>query len=588
MSQSLLRRLGVRDQTLSNLSMCKADKSSVEEWIGNLPVANIGETIKQLYLITEELLKLQTPADNRLELLSLLAPRIESNLQSLSKHYQHKQALLPKKSQQVVDLTHSLRMCVANNYTLAAVELAHSKTGLLRRPNKSQTARAVCGAMQFLNDDLLLCYQLYTITPHTLWFKLHQLYNISCELQIEHTSSGEHTPHGLYGKSLLLGSIKANQLRQEDLLPVIDLIPGWIDKISISRYQSGQIPSLFMLNRDNDRGPVYSHLLNKQALGECQLQLGTTDLVQYLRLLVDSAEDGVVEEDGKTVRIDLLNHLILAWGKCTKRSFMRIDSEEKLDICVGLDAAHHFSAGDTNIENMRELADAALAREAAFEEFHDYEKLVENVEEQEWGSETPQISKDEDGVECIDYDGTSSDSRPLDPSEQVTVHVHVNNASPGGYSLTLPDTDKFRIHAGDLIGIKDSATELWSIAAIRWLHRPTRTELTFGVELLSPAFLPSIGRSIQTEGDPGEYSPVLMLPEVSVTEQGASLLISDANVEVGQTMQILDRDQIRMVRITEQITKTRVYGQYSYEIFDAANDSVSDSQDLFDALWGNL
>ncbi|MEM8496999.1 MAG: hypothetical protein AAF542_03190 [Pseudomonadota bacterium] len=588
MSQSLLRRLGVRDQTLSQLSMCKADKSSVEEWLGNLPVANIGETIKQLYLITEELLKLQTPADNRLELLSLLAPRVDSNLRSLSKHYQHKQALLPKKSQQVVDLTHALRMCVANNYTLAAFELAHSKTGLLRRPNKSQTAKAVCGAMQFLNDDLLLCYQLYTVTPHTLWYKLHQLYAISCELQIENTRSGEFTPHGLYGKSLLLGSIKANQLRQEDLMPVIDLIPGWIDKINISRYESGQIPALFMLNRETDRGPVYSHLLNKQALGECQLQLSTTDLVQHLRLLVDTADAGLVEESGKKVRIDLLNHLILAWGKCTKRSFMRINSQEKLDICVGLGAAHYFSSGETDIEDMHQLAAAALAREAAFEEFHDYEKLKEPIEEQEWGSETPQISKDEDGVECIDYAGTPARRKTIDPEEQLTVHVHVNNASPGGYSLTLPDTDKFRIHAGDLIGIKDSATELWSVAAIRWLHRPTRTELTFGVELLSPAFLPSIARSIHTEGDPGEYLPVLMLPEVSVTEQGASLLTSDADIEVGQTMQILDRDQIRMVRITDQITKTRVYGQYSYEIFDAANDGVSDSQDLFDALWGNL
>ncbi len=588
MSQSLLRRLGVRDQTLSKLSMCKADKSSVEEWIGNLPVANIGETTKQLYLMAEELLKLQTPADNRLDLLSILAPRIESNLKSLSKHYQHKQALLPTKSQQVVDLTHALRMCVANNYTLAAVELAHSKSGLLRRPNKAHTARAVCGAMRFLNDDLLLCYQLYTITPRTLWFKLHQLYAISCELQIENTAADEHTPHGLYGQSLLLGSIKANQLRQEDLLPVVDLIPGWIDKIAISRYESGQIPSLFMLNRDADRGPVYSHLLNKQALSACQLQLSTTELVQHLRVLVDSAESGFVEEAGKRVRIDLLNHLILAWGKCTKRSFMRINSEEKLDICVGLGAAHYFSAGDTDIDDMRQLAAAALAREAAFEEFHDYNKLSEPAVQQEWASETPQISKDEDGVECIDYAGASVSRKPSMPEEQATVHVHVNNASPGGYSLTLPDNDKFRIHAGDLIGIKDAATELWSIAAIRWLHRPTRTELTFGVELLSPAFLPSIARSIQTEGDPGDYQPVLMLPEVSVTEQGASLLISDANIEVGQTMQVLDRDQIRMVRITEQITKTRVYGQYSYENFDAANDGVSDSQDLFDTLWGNL
>lgn len=590
MTQSLLNRLGVRDQSLSALSMCKADKHSFSQWLEGLPTANIGETTKQLYALVEELLKLQIPADSRLELLEIVEPPINSNIHSLARHYQHKQAILPKKAQQVVDLTHALRMCLANNFTLAAIELSTAKSGLLRRPNRAQTARAIYGAMQLLKDDLLLCYQLYSAAPRTLWLKLHQLYRVACELDIQTDSirkSESKTIHSTYLQCLLQGSIKANQLRQDDLMQVVDLMPTWLDKININRYESGEIPALFMINPDADRGPVYSHILSDTALSECRLQLSTSELVQYIRHLVEQAEHGIAEVNGSKVRIDLLNHLILAWGKCTKRSFMRIESEEELEICVGLGAAHKFAAGETDMDDMTQLAAAALARTAAFEEFHSYEKLSAPLEENGWESSAETTESADDDIECIEY-GNPDHLANHHEEEHLIVRVKVNNASPGGYSFTLPQMDNLRIHAGDLIGVKDAATELWSIATIRWLHRPTREELTFGVELLSPAFVPSVARSVYTEGDPGQYFPVLMLPEVTVMEQSASLLVSNSGMESGQVLQVLDRDEIRMIRLAEQISKTRAYSQYEYENFDAANDGVADSEDLFESLWGNL
>ncbi|MFK8019658.1 MAG: hypothetical protein AB8B86_07815 [Pseudomonadales bacterium] len=596
MTQSLLRRLGVRDQDLSSLSMCKADKKSLQEWLGGLPSANIGETSKQLYAVSEEMLRLKIAPELRLGLLDALLPAIEDNLNLLSVHYQHKQALLPKKSQQVVDLSHALRMCVANCYTIAAVELANSKSGLLRRPNKSLTCAAIAGAMKLLKDDLLLSYQLYSTAPRTLWLKMHELYAISCELEnhslpIEGKKNDTKIVRNLYVETVLLGSIKANQLRQDDLARVVDLIPEWLDKVSIDDYKDGEIPALFMIDGSSDRGPVYSHLLSEPALAKCSLQLSTGELVQEIRRIVDDSKSGKISIGEQKVRIDLLNHLILAWGKCTKRSFMRIDSEEELDICVGLDSAHTFAAGDNTLETMRAQASSALALEVAFEQFHSYDNLKTNDSPGILPKADITLQENDEGIECIDY----SSSLPGQAAEQelavttpLSVRVGVNNASPGGYSLSLPDTDNLRIHAGDLLGVKDAATELWSVAAIRWLHRPSRTELTFGVELLSPAYMPSIARNIETGSEPSEYFPVLLLPEVSVTEQSASLLVSDVNIKIGDTMQVLDRDQVRIVRIMEQLAKTRVYAQYSYENFDAANDGGEAAEDLFDALWGNL
>lgn len=599
MTQSLLRRLGVRDQDLNSLTMCPPDKKSVEAWLDSLPAANIGECSKQLYAISEELLRLNVAPELRLELMALLRPAVENTLDLLSSHYQHKQALLPKNAQKVVDLTHALRMNLTNSYTIAAVELANSKSGLLRRPNKALTNEAIHGALSLMHKDLLLCYQLYSAAPRTVWLKAHQLYLLACEIESQHLSAegkkhSEQSVRNMYAQIILLGSIKANQLRQDDLMRVVKLMPEWLNKVRLDDYAEGEIPALFVIDSNADRSPVYSHLLNKAAVAKCKLQFSTSELVQDIRRVVDGASGNSAEINGHSIRVDLLNHLILAWGKCTKRSFMRIESEEELDICVGLGAAHNFAAGDNSIASMLEQAGRAIARDAEFEQFHNYDNLKSGKPSTIESDASLFEARDteSESMECIDYSvslpGQVEATEKSEDASLVSVRVKVNNASPGGYSMTVPDNDNLRIHAGDLLGIKDAATELWSIAAIRWLHRPSRTELTFGVELLSPAYVPSVARPIETAGEPGEYFPVLLLPEVSVTEQAASLLVADANIGLGDTMQVLDRDEVRIVRITEQLAKTRVYAQYSYENFDAANDSGEAAEDLFEALWGNL
>lgn len=590
MTDSLLRSLGVREQDLSSLSMCKSDKASVEQWLGTLPTAHIGETTKQLYNIIQELLRLDTPADNRLEILDILAPWIQNNIRSLASHYQHKPVLLPKKAQQIVDLTHALRMCLANNYTLAAVQLANSKSGLLRRPNKAQTGRAIALGLQVLHNDLLMCYQLYAPCERAMWLKAHQLYLIADELEIAEKPQpalGEEacSIHDLYIQTLLLGSIKANQMRQDDLLQVVKLIPRWVDRASVEKYMAGEIPSLFVIDQNKDRSPVYAHLLSKKALSECTMQFSTSNLVQHLRQLVDQAEDNVVDLEGKKVRADLLNHLILAWGKCTKRSFMRIESNEELDICIGLSAAHAHSRNGQDLQSMINKAGASARRNDSAQPIDESIPAANDP----W-SDRPGVL-DSDDMEEIDMGASALPGATVEEhSEELpkTIRVKVNNASPGGYSMSLPENGQTRLSAGDLIAVKDASSEMWSVAAVRWLHRPAKAELTFGVELLSPAFVPSVSRTLATSLPPSDFAPVLMLPAVSVTGQDASLLAADTELKAGQVMQLLERDEIRMVRVGEQLAKTRVYAQYSYTDLEASNDEYHESNQEFDQLWGNL
>ncbi len=530
-------------------------------------------------------------------------PHILENTKALSRHYMNQPVILPEKAQQVADLTHTLRLSLANSYTSVAVELSGdvAKGGLFKKSYKREVSLAISRAISLLTQELLLCFQLYVSVPRTVWSKLHYLYQLAVSLKIEDVAidnsqdNESRTIRQLYTHAVLLGCIKANQLRRDDLALVNGLLPLWADKVAIESYEKDGIPSLFVVNTKMDRSPVFAHLLSSERLSECQLQISTSNLAEDLRRSLDEAENNRVVVGPKSISVDLVKHLILAWGKCSKRSFMRMESDSQLEICFGVNAAHYFASDGISIDSLIVKATTALEVTAAFDKQHtqeDFEK-AETDAQSEADEERSAIEKeyDTENIEMIDYE-YYIDSVPVTEgsgsSKYSCIRVNVLNASPGGYSISLPDPQDKKLFAGDLIALRETESDHWSIATIRWLHRPNKEELTFGVELLSPAFMPSIYRKLQANQEPGGFEPVLMLPEVSVTNQDCSLLLPVCDIAPGQILQVLERDQVKNVRIVDQIARTRVYSQYSYVDFDAANDANDQSEEEFDALWSNL
>ena len=91
--------------------------------------------------------------------------------------------------------------------------------------------RATC----LQTEVLLRSYQLYATVPERTWLKLHTQYQLACQLgaaadeiaaQVVQRGAAN-SIHGCYIHALLLGCIKANQLRQEDLTVVHKLLPEW-------------------------------------------------------------------------------------------------------------------------------------------------------------------------------------------------------------------------------------------------------------------------------------------------------------------------------------------------------------------------
>lgn len=606
MMESLITRLGVPAQTLRRLSMCDPSKDDIAIWLESLPQGNLGETCRNLYKMLSEVTRLKTDTDNRLEILEALRPSVMKAAARLAKHYLHQTVILPEKSQQVVDLSLSMRSNLVQAYLLCAFELHsqiaeqpnNSRNMVIGKQQKQQLALAIFQAMRMLSDNLLTQYQLYVPVERNTWLALHQLFKLANvnkvhAINIAISPVDSSSIEKQYTHALMLGCIKANQLRQDDLTLVHKLLPSWTALVSLEDARSMRSPSLFLTNLDSDHSPVFAHLLKKEALAKYALAINTSPLIEQLRKLTENTSENKVQIDKHSVSLDVLKHLILAWGQCSKRSFMRMASDATLEISIGLSAAHHFASGDQEFEDMLHKAKRKVANPEPLTLINSDEKAGGDVwathpDTGPWAGDLPKIENIE--FQLPGFAGESEQN--VDESQLQCSKVHVLNASPGGYSLRWPKSARDRLQAGDLVCLREENSAHWSIATIRWMHRPNKTDLQFGIELLSPAYKPTVARPTYRNKEPGAFVRALLLPAISVTAQPTSVLIPNMRYRNGQTLQILDGDQIQSIQLIDKLTQTGAYAQYTYSVIEAANDQSMEENDevdkQFDSLWSSL
>ncbi len=602
MNQNIALSLGIPEQDLYRLSSCVATKEGVAGWLASLPHANLGETSRNLFRIISELVRLRLSSRERFEILEILYPSVRKTCVGLAKHYLNQAIILPKKAQQVVDLANTLQNELANAYLLVALN-HEDKKGLFKKRADTVTDIALYRATCLQTEVLLRSYQLYATVPERTWLKLHTQYQLACDFGVADAAmagrivqrGAADSIHNGYVHALLLGCIKANQLRQEDLTIVHKLLPEWSNLARLNQAGSAAKRPLFVVNPSHDRSPLFTKLVETAADLDTYMGIDSSQLVEHLRELMQQARQHRIVIDKSTVSSDLLKHLILAWGQCSKRSFMRMETDNALQICVGLGSAHYFAANQLSFDDMLDRAKDALQTNPKLKLARP--KPAKPTSGDPWALAVdvdPLQKKANIAMETIDYQLRSFNiqSRTGLGDQFHNFNVRVLNASPGGYSLTWPETTTTKIKAGDLVAIREQDASHWSIGAVRWLHRPSKADVQFGVELLSPAFVPTIARVVFSDREPGDFSRVLLLPEISVTAQPKTLLVPHMRFIAGQTVQILQDDRIVTVKLQKQLTHTGAYAQFIYQAFDAANDAnisqSAASKSKFDSLWANL
>jgi hypothetical protein len=564
------------------LSFCEATPRDLKRWIAGLPKANIGETARQLYQGLGELNQLLTPSDNRLQLLELLRPEVYFVCQHLERHFLHQAIMLDERSRKISNLCQALQSHLGIGYKQIVLRIA---------PKYSKDRAALVGlalqrAAHALKGQLVRATQLYSPPPEHLWFELHQLYRIACELQLQQrrvhddlaSLTTELSLEQTYIAALLLGSARCNQLRQNQIARLAEVLEPWSALLKL--HPGTPDDGLFAISAELDIGPRYRSMFRSEQRAGL-LGFDPQPLVNTLEahLLHQDTSKPLPVPTG--LSFDTLQHLHATWGEAAERSFQRTVGQGNLTVCVGMSALHFYLGGERSFSDMLKHPGARAAN---------FSHAVAEGEKDSWSQAfdaAPQNNEEFLPYEEIQYDHLGEDESSAGAAPHYpTYALPVINHSPGGYCLGWPKEVPAELQAGEMLGIQDSVSLGWSIAVIRWIRQVRGGGTQMGIELVAPHAQPCGLQLVRSRDDHSQYLRGLLLPEISAIDVPATLLAPRLPFQEGSKVLINTHGEEYRAGLDRRVASTHSFNQFAYRSLEAAQNGGSEED--FDSLWKSL
>ncbi len=592
--------LRVPEQKTSSLSFCETSPKAFRTWVDQLPMANIGEVSRQLYHAIIELNHLFLAPQQRMQYLDLVREKIHFVCSELSRHYLGLAVALPEKQRKIANLSQALQLHLAGGYKLCVMEFIDN--GGLDK-NRRQIAGAAHRAISELSATILRSQQLYRPSPAQSWLECHRLFRFAYRnklsvVQVEDDTLKHRRTSSVsdcYKRILLLGCARPNQLRQAELLQVYELFETWTDHTRCGPDLDDD--SLFVINMERDNPPFYRSLL-EQNPGDESFGFDTRELSTMISETLHSRRDHKETEHelriSATVSDTLLTHLSQALGILAKRNFNRIASQGSLEVCVGLTAAHYFITGEKTFTEFVNGNDNGLPDEDSR-----FGRLS-NQKQDTWSGAHDAAPGDDRLFSAdtpINFKGAYGNSKApaTDRNRPKSYQSLLINTSPGGYCVAWESNAPPSLQAGEVLGVREQSSHPWSVAVVRWIRQIKNEGTQAGIELLAPSASPCGVRLIQKVGNSSEYLRGLLLPEISVVNQSATLITPRLPFQSGSRISLLHDGREDQGQLSRKVSATGSISQFELKLQNATTlnagappASPGASEDEFDSLWPSL
>jgi len=529
----------IPEQTLRTLSFCEPTSSHLTEWVQQLPMANLGESSRQLYHAIIELNQLIICPETRFKLIEIIRPATQQVCRSLMKHYLNQPILLPTKARKVSRLA----MALDNHLMVAYKAVIHdrkklSQTLLSKKP-KRITAQAIYHAMKITTQIILRAYHLYTPVPEKAWHELNQLYLIAESNQLLDSKiedNGNKFVHktnieNAYKRALMIGCCKANQIRQTDISNIYDATELWNKHVNLVK---GTIPANFTINLNEDSPPVYSELSSGKNSPFCRgidLQLLLSQFKEYMAL-AEKAHDAVYRGISvpDTIKKHLLSFLLTSWETLTERTSTRLPSDKSVTTCIGFSATHFFLSGGVDFETQLQRDGSQIQ---AANQFHsrDVKPLIDSKDPWSNAFDAEHNNANPANHSAVNMPKPASgqlvdelSSTPASPAAYPKYTARLLDISPNGYCMKWEMDVPPEIKAGEIIGINEQEHHIWAVGVIRWISQPKTGITTMGVELLATSAIPCGAKAITGSQSKPDFMRALLLPAQDAVGQPASFI----------------------------------------------------------------
>lgn len=491
--------------------------ASVEKWVQALPVGNVGETARLVYGALHEVNRLRISWKERQRFLEQLRQPVHYIQESLTKRYSGMAFPLPAKTQRIASLSQTLYLEMALGYKTAIEEMLGSS--FLTRDNKA-LMEVIHRAVRYLSQAMLTAYQIYAPHPQNSWFELHMLY-LHAEYKKLHqmpvgdrynSAMPESSIARIYMQILLLALSSPYRLRQGCAEQLYDALARWAGHAQIIPYNSPEASvALFVVHMDSDDAPDYQAFNHRDCNSElCRL----VDTRQLTHILQDELKHHATATQLGGIAPSLLRQLIRSWGVAPKRHFSRNERESMLEVVVGSSMLHQALAHQLGDESQ-------YAKRSSFES-RTIAHISQTASEDVW--DIFASSKIQQGYEAYEKQQQSAPKHEPDLSIQ---QWQIRNESAGGYRLSLAHDQQSKVQVGELLGLRNPQNNnSWEVGAVRWIRQPGDGALEIGVQVLAPQALPVTVRNLKADGKAAQHQYALLLPDIPVISQPASLITS--------------------------------------------------------------
>lgn len=588
------------EQTLTTLSFCEPTARHLNAWVNSLPMANIGETARQLYHAVIEFNQLKLADQSRYDLLELVRNPIHYVCNALNRRYLTQSVVLDESQRKIANLAQALQTHLAIGYKIIVNNHLTHGSG---KP-KEVVAKALHRTLSDTAPNILRSYQLYLRTPPGVWNEIHQLYQVAVALKLSRFKLADEQNHSsvvmtiqdVYCRILLLGTCQPNQLHQRDLAEIYQALEVWAAHVQVVDIADEK--STLVVNPESDSGPIYRHLLKPQAYAD-YMGLHTTALVRGLhKTLVEQQErKGPLPENG--IRIpdeisnNLVQHLVQSWGGMKQRAFTRTPASGHVEIAVGLIATHfHISGGVGFYKQLHESQGASRDNPFMGGTMTGIDDQSAHTSTDAWsvsfGAEQSQAAAEldlEDGTtNSVRFNRDSSDSQPKYEAELV-------NTSPRGYCVRWKGKVASNLQTGEIVAIRDAGASRWNLGVVRWIRQAAHDGAQLGFELIAPNAQPCAIRVLHKTGSHGDYMRGLLVPEIKTIGQAASLVAPSIPFQVGNKIGLNLQGKETKYQLLKRLQGTTTFNQFQIRSFDtrqAKPEAQTSSDDGFESLWRQL
>jgi hypothetical protein len=616
-AQKPLLGLQVPQQSPPKADNILLDPKETEAWFEALPMANVGETARQVFNTLVEFNRIELPDLLRAKTVEKFRAPVAYITENLLKYYVEVGLPFSSKGWKTASLARELQKELAISYKLIAERMISGDSANFDR---RLLVIALHRALYYLGQCLMQNALVYSAWPEGTWREINSIYAYASQNNVHQIKvkpddgrpkRASSSIEELFKSLMLFASATPHRLRQGHVRLLFSHLADW-SKLTHIRTDDDGGTSLGRFNVDlwADSPPMHN-ALRTPLPGKRMAILDVRDLLKQLRSDFEQAPwDSRAEmQSGKAeVTRPLLRLLIMAWSRPPERRFVRTRLNFDLNVVAGLHAIHANQLADE--DKRYETTRAALF---ALEEQNGSKPAnapkvqwtpgsLENVSLAPLDSDFVNDSLFNDsfllGNHSVQLPSTPNDliDDPQAPEQDKADRhaVQTINESAGGYCIRWQGEGIPRVKIGELIGVESpSDRRSYGLGVIRWIKQLGDHRLDLGLEVIStrceaaeisePEEVPSPKRSA--------YKCLVINDTDPSSNATASLLMNTLNLQTGVDLQLAIGDQNQVIRLTKLVEFSSAFARYHFEFVKTDDEETGDETrpgDEFDDLWNNL